>query len=520
MKRFTALLCLLGLLAALPGCAQDADIPGSEVTDLIQTNGEQEPSPLGNILPEVFSLPYLPGSTLDPVTCQEGIQQTVASLICEGLFRLTPELEPQPWLCAGCHYAPDTLTYTLTLRSGITFSDGSPLTAEDVKATLDRARTSSRYAQRLSDVTDITAQGNMLTVTLSAPNTAFPALLDIPIVKAGTESLAAPIGTGPYFYSEAGGDAVLVANQQWWRGKELPVDRMALVETADEESLRYRFTSHDIQLVTADLTGTDPIIATGNIVYQDVDTTVLLYLGLNTARETLAPSGVRSALSKGLDRSFLVSAFLSGHALPAQFPVSPVSPLYPAELEQEYSLTAFSAAAGALPPLSQPLVLLVNEENSFKISLAARLASDYSAQGIPMEVQILPWADYTTALAAGSFDLYLGEIRLTADWDLAPLLGTGAPLNYGGWSDPQTDTLLAACTASSDRDAAIAQLCAHLRSRNPILPLCFKRTSVLMQSSVIDGLESTAGEPFYGIPDCTVHLKPPAEEPAADTAQD
>jgi len=504
-KRFAAFLCLCSLLLPmLTGCMQEEDLPGSEVTDLIQSDAETPASPTGSILPEVFSLPYLPGKPRDPVTCQDGIQQVAASLICEGLFRLTPELEPQLWLCSGYQYDAETCTYTLTLRRGVCFSDGSPLTADDVKATLDRARTSARYASRLADVTGITAGDNTLTITLSGPNTGLPALLDIPILKAGTE--AAPIGTGPYLYSDAGGSAALIANQLWWREEEQPLERIALVETADMESLRYRLTSHDIQLVTADLTGTDPITATGNIVYQDVDTTILQYLGLNTAREPLSSPVVRSALSRGLDRDFLVNAFLSGHALPAQFPVSPVSPLYPAQLEREYSLTAFSQAA-ALTPLPQPLVLLVNEENAFKVSLATRLAADYTAQGIPMEVQALPWTEYSAALAAGSFDLYFGEVRLTADWDLTPLLGTGGTLNYGGWSNPQTDALLSSYAAASDRAAAMEKLCAHLQNQNPILPLCFKRTSVLMQSKVLEGLQSTAAEPFYGLSACTVHLK-------------
>lgn len=57
-----------------------------------------------------------------------------------------------------------------------------------------------------------------------------------------------------------------------------------------------------------------------------------------------------------------------------------------------------------------------------------------------MTVTALPWADYTAALAAGSFDLYYGEVRLTADWNLAPLLATGGRLNYGGWSPMRAAT--------------------------------------------------------------------------------
>lgn len=519
MKRI--LFCLLAMAALLlTGCTHADDLPGSEETDLVQETLPEEVSPSGSILPETFSLPYIPGQTLDPVTCQDGVQQTVVSLLCEGLFRLTPELDPEPWLCSIVRYDPDSYTYTLTLRRNVFFSDGSPLTAADAKATLDRAKDSARYGSRLADVLAVTAvDDHTLTITLAAPNTGFTALLDIPIAKAGTET-GVPVGTGPYLYSDAGGSAALIANQLWWRAESQPTDRITLLETADTESLRYRLTSHDIQLVTADLIGTDPTPATGNIVYQDADTTTLQYIGLNTARQPLNDPAFRRTLYLGLHHSFLTSAFLSGHALPTQFPVSPVSPLYPKALEQEYSLTAFSKAVSALEtPPQQPLIFLVNEENSFKVSLATRLAADYTAQGIPMEVQTLPWEAYTAALAAGSFDLYYGEVRLTADWDLSPLLGTGGTLNYGGWADPRTDGYLAALAAADDRAAAMEELCAHLKAQNPILPLCFKRTSVLMQSNVITGLRPTATEPFYGLPDCTIHLKSSSPETDSTNAE-
>ena len=58
---------------------------------------EEEPSDTGSLsLPEQFSLAYAPGESLDPITCADGMQQVVASLLCEGLFRLGPDFEPEP----------------------------------------------------------------------------------------------------------------------------------------------------------------------------------------------------------------------------------------------------------------------------------------------------------------------------------------------------------------------------------------------------------------------------------------
>lgn len=506
-KRLLKCLCALLLLPALlTGCWQEDSFSD---TDLLQP-AEDDSGTVENrvILPENFSLPYAPDRTLDPITCSDGMQQVVASLICEGLFRLGPDLEPEPWLCAGCTYDSASLTYVLTLRSGVVFSDGSPLTADDVKASLNRARSSERYRSRLSGIRSISAEDGTVTISLTTPNSALPALLDIPITKSGSEQNAVPIGTGPYFFSQEESGAYLVSNQSWWQGGGHPVDRISLIEAADQDTMLYRFTSHDVQLIVADLTGTSPITATGNINYRDADTTILQYVGCNVTRAPLDNAAFRRILGMGINRPYIVSAFLSGHGTAAQFPVSPASPLYPVELEERYSHDTFTAAlAESDYTVDSPLTLLVNEENSFKVSVANYLAESFTAAGVPVRVHALPWAEFQAALAAGEFDLFYGEVKLTADWDLSSLLAADGALNYGGWANDQTDQLLAEFAAAADRTAAANTLCSHIQSQAPILPVCFKSTSVLMQANVLDGLSPTMAEPFYNLSACTIHLR-------------
>ena len=118
------ILCLLGAVTLLlSGCWTEA--PVESANGLL---GDQEPADQQEevILPAAFTLPYDPDQTLDPVTCADGMQQVAGSLIYEGLFRLDRQLEPQPWLCQSYTYDAASLTYTFTLRSGVTFSGHSP----------------------------------------------------------------------------------------------------------------------------------------------------------------------------------------------------------------------------------------------------------------------------------------------------------------------------------------------------------------------------------------------------------
>ena len=52
-------------------------------------------------------------------------------------------------------------------------------------------------------------------------------------------------------------------------------------------------------------------------------------------------------------------------------------------------------------------------------------------------------------------------------------------------------------------------LCAHLKDQAPILPVCFKSTSVLTQAEAVEGLDPTAAEPFYALGQCVIHLQEP-----------
>ena len=387
MKLSKIMAIALAVACLLTGCWQEE--PPEEPEDALPPFEAEEPEKQkDSVLPERFALPYMPGRTLDPMDCADGMQQTAGSLLYEGLFRLDGSFEPQPCLCISYTHDEAALRYTFELRPGVEFSDGSPLTGRDVKASLERARTSDRYRSRLSGVASVSANGDSVTVTLNSPNSALPALLDVPVVKSGTQESAAPVGTGPYFYAEEETGAYLIANQAWWKGESQPVDRIALVEAADDDAMLYRFSSHEVQLITADLTGVRPGWPTGPRGGADADTPVMQYIGCNTARAPLDSPALRRALSAGIERGNVAGAYLSGHGKPAAFPVSPVSSLYPAALEEDYSVDGFTAAvaeSGYVP--ERPLTLLVNEENGFKKAIAAHLAESWTAGGVAVEVR-------------------------------------------------------------------------------------------------------------------------------------
>ena len=502
MKRKLLWPVLFLLLALLTGCADMAE-PGPATPN----KPSEEDAPMVDPIPapeklKTFSLPYTAGETLDPVTCPDGPHQVIGALLYEGLYALDERFEPQPMLAQSCVYDPEAMLCTVTLRKDVTFSDGSSLTADDVAATLERARRSARYAGRLADVTSVKARDGKVLIALSRPNASFIARLDIPIVKAGTENNPIPVGTGRYVWCQEDNSVYLAVNEQNWRHQQPTIERIPLVSCKDGDSMAYAFFSREIQLVTWDLIGTVPFNATGVNSYTDAPTPIMQYVGFNTESPLFEDPALRAALSLGIDRAGCVEAYLLNHAVPAAFPLSPASALYPAELEKPYSPEAFAAAmkeAGYAAGKKKPAVMIVSSENTFRVKAAQQIARDLSKYDVKITVNALPWAEFQASLTAGQYDLYYGECKLTADWDLSALLTRDGALNFSKYTDEELPGLLEAVATATDsrRAAALRALYTHLQHEAPFVPVCFKNVSVLLPDKAVKIDTPTATDPFY-----------------------
>ena len=136
MRRRLLCLLLAALMLTATGCAnwEEPSDPLGELSEFYGAENETpEPEPL-----TTFTLPYFAGESLDPVTTTEMVQSSVGALLYEKLFELDEHYVLRPLLADSCTYDAEQRVYTLTLRSGVTFSDGSALTARDVAATLER----------------------------------------------------------------------------------------------------------------------------------------------------------------------------------------------------------------------------------------------------------------------------------------------------------------------------------------------------------------------------------------------
>ena len=143
---------------------------------------------------------------LDPHKAVNAGTNEVLFNIFEGLMKASPEGGVIPAVASEYQMAEDGMSYTFTLRDGVKFHNGNPVTMEDVLYSLNRCAGSENDGAPLisafGNVTDISADGNKVTVTLAKPRLEFLNSMTAAIIPAGSGSTqsTAPVGTGPFSF--------------------------------------------------------------------------------------------------------------------------------------------------------------------------------------------------------------------------------------------------------------------------------------------------------------------------------
>ena len=187
MKRILALiLSVLLAVSVLTGCESGPDDPYIPTGDGLTWDDPSEGTTATDPdQPEQeLTTVYTPDSTYNPYFSVNLNNRAWMSLIYQGLFCVDSSYTAHPLLCESFWRSPDMMTYVFYLRSDARFSDGTPVTQADAKASLDFARESQRYRGRFSHVSSVSAtENNSITFKLDTPISDLPLLLDMPILK-------------------------------------------------------------------------------------------------------------------------------------------------------------------------------------------------------------------------------------------------------------------------------------------------------------------------------------------------
>jgi peptide/nickel transport system substrate-binding protein len=267
----------------------------------------------------------------------------VISQITEGLFKTDGKGRLQPWLATGDDVSADGLTHTLALRPGVVFSDGSPLTAKDVKFTLEQAKKSVQWGFIVANIKAIDAtDDHTVVLRLKKPSASLHADLALFVNgivpdnfggKTQAQFAQSPVGTGPFMLDrwDKGTQVVLKRNPHYWQKGRPILDSVALVGVPDDNSRITQLRGKQVDVAAnppwpqLDSLDKTPGLHVGEYALARVDT-----LGLNTKKAPFDDKRVRQAVSLAINRAAIVKASLAGRGQAGSSFLAPSVPFYSA----------------------------------------------------------------------------------------------------------------------------------------------------------------------------------------------
>lgn len=520
-KRLQQILLLTLAVTLLLGCFGC----GKQETGSGETGGGKQQAETASNSDGRFTLNYSASAGLNPYVTTNVWNQTVCQLVYETLTEVDETYTAQPRLFTQWT-TEDGVDWVFTVDTTRVFHDGHILTAQDAAYSIQCAQNSDLYSARLKAIEEVAAQEDgTVKVTLSTANTQLPVLLNVPVIENNAVASTYPSGTGPYRYGDGYTSLVQFADHP--DAASMPVDTIYLTEYSSMEAVINAFDDALLDLALNDPTSDVDLSFSSVNETRQYSTTNLQYVGFNTNSSFFLNSSYRAALRTAIDRAYAVS-LLGDAAVATALPVHPVSALYNEQIAStmEYDLEAARAALDACKVIDYDgdgqrefmlgettvqeisLTFLVCSDSTAKTGMARKIAEDLEDLGLTVTVKALGWDDYCTALSKGNFDLFYGEVKLSADFDLSALLKAGGSANYGGvtssgYSDVINDYLAA---PDSERKIACDALLQYVAENAPILPVCFEKHEVCTHRGTVGGFAPTQYNIFHNLTNWTIDL--------------
>ena len=505
MRKTALLLCLVLVLTAVWGCASEkAYVPtGNGLADVTQpTTVPTEPgvtAPGGlNTGTAGVTLAYDPQEGFNPYDCMNINNRMLFSLLYQSLFTTDSSYNVEPQLCLSYTVTADMTVYVFTLAQA-TFDDGTALTSMDVVESLKAAKKSDYYAGRFTHIKSISeTEGNRVRIVTDTPMENLPLLLDIPIVKYGQAEELTPQGTGPYVVEDTASGTVLRRRSNWWCSAEVPMtaEVISLLVCEDPTQIRDEFEFGELGVSTADPGSASYAAYRCDYELWDAETGIFLYLGCNIQSKVFSQSQVRMALSYAIDRSELLASCYNGFGAAATLPASPNSPFYDQSLARqvEYDPQVFKDALAEASMTGRSVKLLVNKTDSVRLQAARKIAQMLTDCGLTVELLECTYSDYRAVLRDGTFDLYLGQTKLSPNMDLTEFFEEDGNLSWGGMANA---TCLSLCEEALENSGNYYNLHQRVLQNSQLIPILFRSYAVYADRGLAGDMEPSRDNVFW-----------------------
>jgi peptide/nickel transport system substrate-binding protein len=293
--------------------------------------------------------------TLNPNFSTSGNEQQIERLIFGALIKMSDKLDPTLDLAEKVDVTPDASTYTFTLREGLVFNDGVPLTSRDVAFSIETAvdkRTGSLWRGRLLAISGAEAFGDQqaetisglatpdertISLTLDKPDASFLITLGdysgfailpehihkdvVPEDWANILFLEPSVGAGAYNFTKYEVDQYIeLTRSETYGGTKGLLDRILLSIRTPDVALA-EIERGELDIMGLPIEEAEGAKALTNITVQSVQSPSMTHLVVNNTAPYLADKRIRQAMMYAMDRQGIVEAILQGEGEVVNSPI-------------------------------------------------------------------------------------------------------------------------------------------------------------------------------------------------------
>ena len=467
--------------------AADSSTNAAEKPEPVVTSNSNAGRPQGGKLVRLYRDP----PTLDPHLTTDNISGGLVNEIFGGLVTLALDLKVVPDLAERWDVSDDGRVHTFHLRKDAKFHDGKPVTAEDVRWSLERVadpNTLSPVAEQyLSDIVGVSAKlagkansisglqvvdQHTLRITIDEPKSYFLAKLTYPtafildkdnVEGAGGDWLLQPNGTGPFKLAEYQiGEILRLTRNEYYHLGPPNLDEVEFILAGGSAMLMYE--NDEIHLTGVGLADLERVLDPNEPLNAELKAAPssfgVSYIGLNVEKPPLDDPLFRQALSLAIDRDTIAVAVLDGLRIPATTIIPPGFPSYSTDVhgygydpERALEVLKLSKYGNDLENLPR---ITLSISGSFgadvPLDLEVILSSWEEVLGVEVEIQQTEWATFLQDRRYHMFTLGWGADYADPENFLDILFHSESENNHTNYNSPQVDALLEQARIEPDQD--------------------------------------------------------------------
>lgn len=457
---------LLTLTIALGGCAGDKeDGSSSQVATAPADENEAKGATASQITIGIAQ----DLDSLDPNLATGAGTKEILFNVYESLYKPDSDGNLIPAVASDYSVSEDGLVYTFTLRDGIKFHNGNPVTVDDVKYTIEKCagtQTGNPLISAFSNITSVeTPDEKTVVITLGKPNASFLAIIstvEASIVPADVEDLESnPVGTGAYMYVSRSlqENVVLKKFDEYW-GTPANIEDVTLKVLADADSYVMNLEGGAVDMLFR-VTAAQASELSDKFAIKEGTMNLVQAIFLNNAVAPFDNEKVRQALSYAIDKQQIMDFVSDGKGTPIASNIFPsFGKYYTPELNDVYK-TDIEKAKQLLAEAGYPdgFTFTIKAPSNYQqhVDTATVVAEQLKEIGVTANIELIEWETWLNDVYNGR-DFEGTVVGLTASTLTAGALlarfQSDANNNFTNYNNPDYDAAYAkALEAGTDEEA-------------------------------------------------------------------